>query len=343
LNTSGFVKYAGALIALAICSACGGTPAVAPSTVAPNVRYVGRTLSINGRLVTAARVNLSPLLRHATIVPDKRAFSWKKFEYVISDYGSYASIFDYPTSDQQIGTINNVGGQGCTNTLYGYGKGIIWIVASETDIAEFKLPDTPIKTLSDSIGSPSSCAMDSNGDLAVGILYNIYGSGGGDIIIFKGASGSGTVYSTGLAEEFFDGYDNKGNLFADGFLHSSRTGFTLVELPKGASKFQTITTSNTVEFPGSVQWDGTYLTVFDQIANETYQYTVSGTSAKLMGTVQLSGSSDCAQTWIVKHLLYCGDAGNNDGEVFNYPAGGSPIATLTGNFDLPLGVTVAKK
>jgi hypothetical protein len=92
-----------------------------------------------------------------------------------------------------------------------------------------------------------------------------------------------------------------------------------------------------------VQWDGTYLTVFDQIANATYQYTVSGTTATLKGTVSLSGSSDCAQTWIVQGLVYCGDAGNGDGEVFNYPAGGSPIAVFTGNFDFPLGVVAAKK
>jgi hypothetical protein len=74
-----------------------------------------------------------------------------------------------------------------------------------------------------------------------------------------------------------------------------------------------------------------------------YQYTVSGTTATLKGTVSFSGSSDCAQTWIVQGLVYCGDAGNGDGEVFNYPAGGSLIATFTGNFDFPLGVVAAKK
>ena len=31
------------------------------------------------------------------------------------------------------------------------------------------------------------------------------------------ASGSGTVYTTPLSAEFFDGYDNHGDLFADGF------------------------------------------------------------------------------------------------------------------------------
>ncbi len=338
MNTTGLVKYAGALVSLAICSACGGS-AVAPSNAALSgaYTYIGKTLSVNGRLVTAARPNVSALTRYPTIVPDRRAKS-KTFEYIINDYGTYASIFDYPKSDKQIGTITNVGGQGCTNVLYGYGKKTFWIVAGEDQITEYKVPQKPIKTLSDSVGAPSSCAMNTSGDLAVGILY---GSGGGDVDIFKNASGSGTVMTTPLVEEYFDGYDNQGNLFADGW--NSSYNFQLVELPKGSSTFQAITTSNTVEFPGSVQWDGTYLTVFDQIANAMYQYTISGTTATLKGTVPFTTSSDCAQTWIVKGLVYCADAGNNDGEVFKYPAGGSAIAVFTGNFDLPLGVTAAKR
>jgi len=171
--------------------------------------------------------------------------------------------------------------------------------------------------------------------LAVGILSN------GDVVIFKDASGSGTVMTTPLVKEYFDGYDNQGNLFADGF-NSSKT-FELVELPNGSEKFQTITTSNTVQFPGSVQWDGKYLTVVDQIGDRIYQYTVSGTKATLEGTVYLSRSDDCAQTWIGKGVVYCADAGNEDGEVYKYPAGGSAIAVLSGDFDLPLGVVSAER
>jgi hypothetical protein len=338
VNSTAFVKYSGALVALAVCSACGGGSAVAPSTTALNGTYVGRTLSVNGRLVTAAR--LSPVPRYATLVPDHRAKN--TYEYVISFYGTYASIFDYPKSDAQTGTIYDVGGQGCTNVLYGYGKKTFWIVAGYNQITEYKVPQKPIKTLSisySSVGSPSSCAMDSSGDLAVGVLY---GSGGGDVVIFKNASGSGAVIKTPLDEEFFDGYDNQGNLFIDGFT-GDRYGFELDELPKGSTKFERITTSNTVGFPGSVQWDGTYLTVFDQDAAAMYQYTVSGTTATLEGTVSLKGSSDCAQTWIATGVVYCGDAGNDDGEVYAYPAGGSPIATFTGNFAEPLGVVAAEK
>jgi hypothetical protein len=343
MNTAGLVKYAGAVAALAILSACGGAlrqaqddTAVAPLSAGLNVTYIGRMLSVNGRPITAAR--LSPLPTYATIVPDRHKKS-KTFEYIINDYGSYASIFDYPKSTKQIGSIAGDGGQGCTNVLYGYGKNIFWDVGGASQITEYRVPKKPIKTLSvPSNEMPSSCAMNTTGDLAVGILF---GSNSGDVVIFKNASGSGTAYTTPLTDEYFDGYDNQGNLFADGFNHNNE--FELVELPKGSSTFQAVTTSNTVEFPGSVQWDGTYLTVFDQLANATYQYTVSGTTATLKRTVSLSGSSDCAQTWIVKGLVFCGDAGNNDGEIFKYPAGGSPIATFTGNFDFPLGVVAAEK
>jgi len=337
MNTTGLLKYAGALSALAIFAACGGGSAVPPSAAPLAAGYVGRTLSLNGTLVTAARANPNPLPVYAPALPN-RLNRLKKYEYIISDYDSYASIFDYPKSDKQLGAIDYVGGQGCTNVLYGYGNKTFWIVAGDTDITEYSAPDTPIRSLSEAIGGPSSCAMDTSGDLAVGILD---GSGAGDVVIYKNATGSGTIFTTQLAREYFDGYDNDGNLFADGF--NSSYSFELIELPKGSSTFRPITTSNTVKFPGSVQWDGQYLTVVDQVANAIYQYTVSGTTATLKGTVSLTGSSDCAQTWIVPDFVYCADAGNNDGEVFDYPGGGPIVATFTGDFNIPLGVTAARK
>jgi len=338
LNTLGLMKIASAPIALTILSACAGGSSAPPSSIGRNVQYIGKTLIVNGRPITAAR--LSPMPRYATIVPNHHGK--KKFEYIFSYYGTYASIFDYPKGTAQIGSIAGDGGQGCTNVLYGYGKKIFWNIGGPTQMTEYKVPDTPIKTLSTSYSFPSSCAMNTSGDLAVGILYGQSYSEGGQVLIFKNGSGTPTVYTTPLDEEFFNGYDDKGNLFADGFT-GDRSGFALVELPKGSSKFVTIKTSNTVEFPGSVQWDGTYLTVFDQLTNQFYRYTVSGTTATLKNTIQLTGSSDCAQTWIVKGLVYCGDAGNDNGSVFKYPAGGSPIAVFTGNFDTPLGATAAQK
>ena len=340
MNPTSLMKYAGAVAALAICAACSGGSSVAPSNPVLSGAHIGRTASVNGRLVTAAHPNLSALRRYPAIVPDQAAKKKSKyFEYVISFYGSFASIFNYPKSKKQIGTINNVGGQGCTNVLYGYGKKTFWIVAGTNQITEYQVPQKPIKTLSISDGSmPSSCAMDTSGDLAVGILD---GSSEGDIVFFKNAKGPGVFIGTPLAEEFFDGYDNKGNLFLDGFTGSG--AFQLEEIPKGSKTAETIATSNTILFPGSVQWDGKYMTVFDQEANNLYQYSISGTTATLKGTVSFSGSSDCAQTWIATGVVYCGDAGNDNGSVFKYPAGGSQLAVFTGDFDEPLGVVAAKK
>jgi hypothetical protein len=339
MNSTG-LKYASSLVALAMCAACSGGQAGAPPAGALNYQYVGRTLFVNGRPTTAAR--LSPIPRYATmLVPDAHSKS-KDYEYIFNAYGTYASIFDYPKSDQEIGQIAGDGGQGCTNALYGYGKRIFWNVGGPTAITEYRVPKKPLRTLSVNYAFASSCAMDKNGDLAVGILYNDSKPGGGDVIIFPKGSSKGTAYPTPLDEEFFDGYDPDGNLFADGFT-GDRSGFALVELPVGAKKFVTVTTSNAPNFPGSVQWDGTYLTVFDQTASAMYQYNVSGTKATLRHTISFTGDSDCAQMWNVGSLVYCGDAGNDDGEVYKYPGGGSPIATFTGEFDQPLGVTAATK
>jgi hypothetical protein len=333
MSTTAQLKYTGALVALAICSACSAAQ-VAPSNAAPNAEYIGKTLSVNGRLVTAARANTGARPRFATLVPDQLAKP-NTYEYIINDYTTYAGIFDYPVGDKQIGKISHVGGQGCTNVLYGNGKETFWIVAGTDQITLYQVPKKPLKRLSISYGQPSSCAMDTNGDLAVGNLSD------GDIVIFKNASGSGTDMTTPLSSEYFDGYDNDGNLFFDGF--NSGDSFELVELPKGSSTFQPIATSNTVKFPGSVQWDGTYLTVVDQRADAMYQYTVSGTKATLKGTVSLSGANDCAQTWIGRGVVFCADSGYGDGSVFKYPAGGEPIAVFTGSFDLPLGTVAADK
>jgi hypothetical protein len=338
MNTSGLLKCAGAVVALVVVSACGNAPTVAPSAASLNATYAGRTLFVDGRPVTAERLNPSP--RYAELVADRSKS--KNYEYIFNEYDTYADIFDYPKSTKTIGQINGAGGQGCTNVLYGYGKKTFWNAARTNDlIYEYKVPHKLIKTLSLAYTYTSSCAMNTSGDLAVGVLIGNSYTRGGQVVIFKNASGSGTVYNTPLAREYFDGYDSSGNLFADGL--GSSYNFMLVELPKGSSKFVTITTSNSPEFPGSVQWDGTYITVFDQQTSETYQYTVSGTTATLKNTAQLSGAGDCAQTWLVKGLLYCADAGNSGGEVFKYPAGGSPVATFTGNFVVPLGVTAAKK
>src|ERR1700678_2533728 len=160
MNTSGLSKYAGAFVAIAICSACSGgsgPSALAPATSA-QVQYFGKTAFVNGEPVTAARPNLNTSPRYASVLPNSAATSKAKdYEYIMSDYGTYASIFDYPKSSSEIGSIKNVGGQGCTNVLYGYGKKTFWIMAGTDQMTEYNVPKKPVKTLSIATGQPSGC------------------------------------------------------------------------------------------------------------------------------------------------------------------------------------------
>lgn len=323
-------RGAGAIAAAAIISACNGTAAMTPAA-AGAVRYIGTSaMPAVGSRATRFPPGLPP------IVPETLPQS-EYYEYVINNYGSYATMFDYPHSATAIGYIRGgIGGQGCTNVLYGYGKKNFWIVAGANEINEYAVPKHLVRHLSDSAGAPSSCAMSATGDLAVGVLF---GDKGGDVVVYTKASGHGRAYATPLVREYFDGYDARGDIFADGF--DRRYKFELVELPKGRSTFVRVKTSNVVNFPGSVQWDGTYLDVTDQGNEEVYQYSIDGQTLTLRNTIYLSGSNDCAQTWIATKFLYCADAGDNKGYAFKYPAGGSPVAALTGRFDLPLGTVAA--
>jgi hypothetical protein len=143
-----------------------------------------------------------------------------------------------------------------------------------------------------------------------------------------------------LTEQFSLGYDNKSNLYVDGFNSGGTFGF--VELAKGSKSLKTLSGAS-VEFPGAVQFDGKYITVNDQEAHDILGYTCSGRTCTLKRTVSLTGSSDCAGSWIAKGYVICADAGLNGAEIFKYPAGGNAEATLTGTFNEPLAAIQLEK
>ncbi|MBV8066615.1 MAG: hypothetical protein JO113_01460 [Candidatus Eremiobacteraeota bacterium] len=218
MNSRRLLNCAGAVVMLAVVSACGTGSTVAPSVAPFEAHYVGKTLFLNGRPITAARLN--PLPRYTQLVPDTQQ---AQYEYVLNYYGSFASMFDYPKSAAMIRELPGAGGQGCTNVLYGYGKNIIWNPGRTNDlITNYQVPgNLVLKTLYLGYTYTSSCAMNAAGDLAVGVLLGNSFGNGGQVVIFKNASGPGKVYNTPLIKEYFNGYDSKGNLFADGFITPS--------------------------------------------------------------------------------------------------------------------------
>jgi hypothetical protein len=276
--------------------------------------------------------NLSLRSDVVPLMPDKRKKMLYEYESTLFNGGLLE--FDYPKGDSSIGEISGVSEpQGeCTNVLFGAGKKTFWVTASGTDqIDEFKVGgSSPIKTLSTPSGDvPVGCAMDpATGNLAATIINT------GAVVIYANASGSGTVSPSPLIEAFFAGYDNNSNLYVDGFNNEGAFGF--VVLKKGNSTWETLSTSNTVEFAGQVQFDGTYMTVTDSEADAIYGYACRGISCKLKRTVSLSGSCDSSQTWIGIGVVFCPPG------VYKYPAGGSPIATLIG-YGEPFGFVEVRK
>ncbi len=340
MQISNLAKYAaGVTVAAALLAGCssGGSSALSPSTGTQNAVRSGhlQPLKVGGLLLASAMLpQVKPI--HVPIVPDKKHHKKKSNdEYMSQFYASDLLQFDYPKSDGSTGTISGLTDpQGeCTQN----GKKDYWVANSGgDDIEEFAYGGTsPISSLSESAGEPAGCSLSSKGDLAVSIL------GTGDVVIFTGAKGTGTTVADGLSSTYFIGYDPSGDLFVDGITESDTYGMS--EMASGKSSFTAVTLPNTIDFPGQVQWDGKYITLNDQSGHAIYQYSVASDVATLKGTVALSGTSDCVQTWIAKKLVYCPDAGNENGTVFAYPAGGSPVATLSGSFDLPIGaVSLAK-
>ena len=306
----------GVYAAAALLAGCAGGSQLGSSRIQPNAPQTRANLALidrgtgahaaPGRSWMASNLNKKDLL------------------YVSNFYGDDILVFTFP-GGKLVGTLTGLGGSLCASATSGD-----WWASGDDEMLEFKHGGkTPIKTLS---GASGSCAVDpKTGDLAV-----LSGDG---IIIYPGGSGSGTPYCTGMGSAYFDGYDDRDDLFLDGI--TSADTFDLIELPRGSSACETITLSQTLEFPGAIQWYGKYLAVGDQEARVIYHFAIHGTNAKEIGSTELGGSSDVVTFYIQKPYVVGADAGNENVAMWDYPAGGSPVKVLSGQFDLPIGVIVS--
>lgn len=188
---------------------------------------------------------------------------------------------------------------------------------------------TPKATLSLSGILAEGCAVDPmTGNLAV--TYLCRDCDYGPVAIFRKAKGSPTSYDRSGVFLSFCGYDNAGNLFADG---SGGSGFALLELPHGGSSLTTISVDQTIATAGEVQWDGTYVAIEDLYHPVIYQFQVSGSAATLKGTTQLTGAGNwAAQSWIDGGTVIVPYAatGSSPSAVgyWKYPAGGSATKVI---------------
>lgn len=205
-----------------------------------------------------------------------------------------------------------------------------------------------LKTLVDPDMYPIACAVDSvTGNLAVGNFRHA-GGGPGSVSIFNGATGTPTVFSYPdvLISVFALAYDDKGNLFIDGF--NPNGDFALAELAKGAPKFKRLRLNQKIGYPGGVQFDGKYVVVGDEATPIVYQFKIRGKRAKKVGSMSLASSNEVFQFFILRQKSSSNGASliapslyPPSVEFYPYPAGGTATKTITGQV-MPLGVVVSK-
>jgi hypothetical protein len=208
----------------------------------------------------------------------------------------------------------------------------------------------PIQTLPDPGGNPSACSVDAGtGNLAV---TNQIGNTEtpGNLEIYPKATGTPTEYTDpDIFAYWWPAYDNKGNLFFNGF-NSGYSELYTAEIRKGSESSKSITLNQAFGFPGGLLWDRKYLACVDSTTNVIYQFSISGQKGTKVGSTTLGGATDIFQFWIVgKNRMHPegqtvigADADASALEVWPYPVGGSsPTKMTTQTLDFPEGAAVS--
>jgi hypothetical protein len=189
------------------------------------------------------------------------------------------------------------------------------------------------------------CSIDpTTGNLAIAGSHD---PSNGGVAIYKNARGTPTYYTnSAIYEYYFCGYDDKGNLFVEGQSQPGSGYGILAELPKGGSQLETLSTDQTLEWPGKVQWDGKHITVEDPTAASIYQFSISGSQATKVGTTHFEGTGELHQTWIQSGTVVvpnvCYSSCGAQILFYKYPVGGTATKTITkGLHTAVLGATVS--
>jgi hypothetical protein len=314
------------LLTLALVGGCSNSPA--PGNIIPGVSDTSAGGAVVGMGMQGSWMD--PRANHSALL------------YVSDVYMNAVSVFSYPNLEP-MGMLTGVSSpQGlCTDPKTGH----VWVTeVFKAQIVEFAHGEaTPIRTLNDvNEAYVNACAVNpTSGDLAVA-NSTIQGEDPGNVAIFKHSRGQPTIYSDPKSYTMdFIGYDPAGNLFVDGSTRSRRVGyFRLDELAAGNTQLTNIPWNGPeVRLPGDVRYASTGLLVGNARKHVIYQ-TSNGT---ITGTIDLKGACTVYQFTIDRGKLIAPSICTSNGSVliYNYPAGGKPVAQLTG-FVAPFGVTISR-
>jgi len=222
-------------------------------------------------------------------------------------------------------------------------SGNVWITDTlGSDIVEFAHGGTtPIETLGDGAGFADGCAVNPvDDDLAVA-NNTVGGDDPGDVVIYPGGSGTpATYYDRRVLLMYYPAYDPQGNLFVDAQWYGHGGRLRLDELTSGGKKLSNVPWHGPkITQPSNVQYAGGNLAVGDGSTGTIYQ--TSGGS--VLGTTTLNNACYVNQFYIERSRVIAPSFCNSIGivSVYNYPAGGDAVRSLTG-FQFPYGVVVSR-
>jgi hypothetical protein len=298
--------------------------------------------------LTPANSPAAQTLRATTALRDRGERSWmaadavrKDLLYVSDLDAGNVYVYSYPEGKHE-GMLTGFQGP---SSMCADSSGNVWVLDTHASkIIEFAHGGTkPIASLDDSYWS-NDCAVDpKTGDLAVANVFTANGPPSlGNLMIFAKAKGKPKMLTdTGLVNEMYVAYDDKGNLFVDGFGPQSNN-FALAELPSGQTKLTDLTLDQSIEDgqTADVTWDGKYLTVGDASTDSIYRFSISGTHGKKIGTTPLTNeASDFLAHYStplvnVKHGEATQVVSPNSTSVgfWNYPTGGNSRKSLNQTF-----------
>jgi len=209
----------------------------------------------------------------------------------------------------------------------------VWVVTSYTQgqIIEFKHGGMhPIRDLN--LGGGANiygCAVSpKTGDLAV--TSRNQGSFPGALYVFEKARGKPKSYGAPgpkMYWPYFVAYDSSGNAFVDGY--GGQYALQVAELEPTARKLHIVTPTGLGGYsPGGVQYNDTNLAIGNAKSAVIYQIT----DGEVTGKTTLEDACRVWQFFIDGNRVIAPNACKHGGRVsiYDYPAGETPLKTLTG-------------
>jgi hypothetical protein len=224
-------------------------------------------------------------------------------------YVSLHSQNDVNVYDYKNGVIGALYGQLFVSGPFGMctdPTGDVWIAPSYGPVEEYAHGgSSPIKLRNGIKGQPLGCAVDrTSGDLAISVYHDDsnYGMLTSVRIFGKGRQGHDFSIENGFGRISSLAYDNKGNLFIDGFqcggsecYHPAYYEPELFELPKAASTFEPLNLQGaTLINPSGIDWVNPTLLIADSDYDYSnpvgYKVLVHGQTATVVQTLPFSSA-----------------------------------------------------